>query len=105
MAKATAAASVTRLDIPRARTLRELSGVGPSIEKDLKRLGVTTVEGLAKRDGTDLYESLCTVTKTRQDPCVLDTFRCAVAQARNPDLPSEQRQWWWWSRKRKLASR
>jgi len=98
------AARVTRPDIPRARTFRDLSGVGPSIEKDLNRLGVTTIEGLAKRDGTDLYESLWVLAKTRQDPCVLDTFRCAVAQARDPRLPREQRQWWWWARKRRLAS-
>jgi hypothetical protein len=37
----------------------------------------------------------------RQDPCVEDTFVCAVAQARDPELSSEQRNWWFWSRLRK----
>ena len=85
------------------RRLRDLRGVGISIEADLKQLGVHTVGELARRDGDSLYEALCERTKTRQDPCVLDTFRCAVAQARNPELPVEQCNWWWWSRQRKSA--
>jgi hypothetical protein len=104
MARATLAGSEARLIHYGGPVLRNLSGVGPSIEKDLNRLGVKTVEDLARQDGTELYEKLCALTKTRQDPCVLDTFRCAVAQARDPKLPAEQRQWWWWSRQRKLAS-
>jgi hypothetical protein len=71
------------------------------MEADLHALGVRTVEQLARRDGQELYDALCELTRQRQDPCVLDTFRCAVAQARNPDLPAEQRNWWWWSRQRK----
>jgi hypothetical protein len=30
-------------------------------------------------------------------------FRAAVAQAKDPNLPSEQRLWWQWSRKRKAS--
>lgn len=86
------------------RRLRDLQGVGPAIEKDLTRLGVTTVQDLSNRDGTELYEKLCALTGTRQDPCVLDTFRCAVAQSRDPKLSDEQCNWWWWSRQRKMAS-
>jgi nucleotidyltransferase/DNA polymerase involved in DNA repair len=83
------------------RKLRNLAGVGPAIEADFHLLGINTVEALAAADPDRLYEDLCTKTGTRQDPCVLDTFRCAVAQARNPDLPTDQRSWWWWSRQRK----
>ena len=85
------------------RRLRDLRGVGISIEANLKRLGVSTVSELARQDGDSLYQALCDLTRTRQDPCVLDTFRCAVAQARNPKLPVEQCNWWWWSRQRKSA--
>jgi hypothetical protein len=81
--------------------LRDLAGIGKSIEANLRSLGVNSVATLASRDGDDLYHQLCASTGTRQDPCVLDTFRCAVAQARNPRLPSAQRDWWWWSRQRK----
>jgi hypothetical protein len=85
------------------RELRDLAGIGKSIEANLHSLGVTSVAALASRDGDDLYHQLCASTRTRQDPCVLDTFRCAVAQARNPGLPYAQRNWWWWSRQRKLG--
>lgn len=87
------------------RRLRDLRGVGISIEANLNQLGVRTVGELARRDGDLLYEALCDLTNTRQDPCVLDTFRCAVAQARNPKLPVEQCNWWWWSQQRKSAIR
>jgi hypothetical protein len=83
------------------RQLRDLAGIGKSIEANLRSLGVSSVADLALRDGDDLYRRLCSKTNMRQDPCVLDTFRCAVAQARNPRLPAEQRNWWWWSRQRK----
>jgi len=85
------------------RTLRDLRGVGKSIEADLKSLGVATVAELARSDGRKLYEGLNKLTGVRQDPCVLDTFQCAVAQARDPHLPSEKTNWWWWSRERKRA--
>jgi len=85
------------------RRLRDLGGVGPAIEADLEKLGVRSVPELAAYEGDDLYRRLCEVTRTRQDPCVLDTFRCAVAQARDPRLPTEQRNWWWWSQQRKAG--
>jgi pathogenicity locus Cdd1 protein len=83
------------------RRLRDLAGVGPAVEADFRKLNVHCVAELARCDGEELYKRLCEITGTRQDPCVLDGFRCAVAQARNPDLPAEQRNWWWWSRQRK----
>ena len=81
--------------------LTDLRGVGPSIAADLRQLGILTVEQLAFSDGRELYDRLCASTGQRQDPCVEDTFVCAVAQARDPNLPAEQRNWWYWSRLRK----
>jgi hypothetical protein len=95
-------ASTARALSPDNRKLRDLAGIGKSIEANLYSLGVMSVTDLASRDGFELYDQLCAKTRTRQDPCVLDTFRCAVAQARNPRLPADQRNWWWWSRQRKL---
>ena len=85
------------------RELRDLSGIGPAMLKDFEMLGVKSVAHLAKQNPQKLYDRLCELTGQRQDPCVLDTFVCAVAQAKDPDLPLEQRQWWYWSRKRKQA--
>ena len=72
--------------------------------RDFERLGIRTVTDLARRKPEKLYEQLCAVTGQSQDICVLDVFRCAVAQARNRRLPAAQRNWWYWSRQRKRKS-
>ena len=64
-------------------------------------LGITEVQQLAKANPKQLYDRLCRLTGERQDPCVLDVFTAAVAQAKDPLLPAEQCQWWYWSRVRK----
>jgi hypothetical protein len=73
--------------------------------RDFDLLGVKSVEQLSECEPLALYDDLCQRTGHRQDPCVLDTFTCAIAQAKNPDLPEEQRNWWYWSRQRKAAAR
>jgi nucleotidyltransferase/DNA polymerase involved in DNA repair len=83
------------------RRLKDLAGVGPATIEDLALLGVRSVPELAESDGGELYERLCDLTRARQDPCCLDIFRCAIAQARDPNLPEEQRNWWYWSQARK----
>jgi nucleotidyltransferase/DNA polymerase involved in DNA repair len=83
------------------RALSDLESVGKETLKDFERLGVSSVAQLAKQNPKKLYEKLCDLTRSRHDICVLDTFQCAIAQARNPNLPAEQRKWWYWSQKRK----
>ncbi len=87
-----------------SRTLRDLVSVGPSIARDFELMGIHTVAQLAAKDPDALYRTLCRKTGSHQDPCVLDTFRAAVAQARNPDLPYEECRWWHWSRLRKSGA-
>ncbi len=87
------------------RSLMDLVSVGPAMAADLAKLGVRTVGELARRDPRRMYERLGAMTGVRQDPCVLDVFCAAVAQARDPKLPRAQRNWWYWSRKRKAAGR
>ena len=87
------------------RRLSDLSGIGPAMLRDFDLLGVKSVEQLSVCEPHALYDDLCQRTGQRQDPCVLDTFTCAIAQAKNPDLPAEQRNWWYWSRQRKAAAR
>jgi hypothetical protein len=86
------------------RQLKDLEGVGQAVLADLQQQGVPTVAALAKRSPQRLYETLCRDAGKRLDPCVLDTLRCAVAQARDPHLPDEQRKWWYWSRQRKAEA-
>ena len=87
------------------RSLRDLVSAGPSIARDFEMLGIHSVAHLARQTPERLYEKLCALTGQRQDPCVLDTFCAAVAQARDPRLPAEQCQWWYWSRRRKAAAK
>ncbi|MGD0225629.1 MAG: helix-hairpin-helix domain-containing protein [Terriglobia bacterium] len=83
------------------RSLGDLVSIGPAMLRDFDLLGIRSVKQLARQKPESLYEKLCQVTGKSQDICVLDTFRAAVAQARDPQLPAEQCQWWYWSRKRK----
>ena len=87
------------------RQLSDLAGIGPAMLKDFELLRVGSVEQLGAQDPLMLYDDLCRLTGARQDPCVLDTFCCAVAQARDPELPAEQRNWWYWSRIRKAKQK
>ena len=83
------------------RRLQDLISVGPAMLGDFELLGIRTMDGLARANPQHMYQKLCRVTGQRQDICVLDVFRAAVAQARDPRLPAEQCRWWYWSRKRK----
>jgi nucleotidyltransferase/DNA polymerase involved in DNA repair len=83
------------------RHLKDLVSVGPAIARDFELLGIHTVAQLARRNPEKLYEQLCIKTGQAQDICCLDVFRAAVAQAKDPNLPIEKRQWWYWSRQRK----
>jgi nucleotidyltransferase/DNA polymerase involved in DNA repair len=84
-----------------ARRLGDLTSVGPAMLRDFELLGVRSVGQLARQNPEKLYRKLGRVAREHQDICVLDSFRAAVAQARDPRLPAEKCQWWWWSEKRK----
>jgi nucleotidyltransferase/DNA polymerase involved in DNA repair len=86
------------------RRLRDLSGIGKAMLADFERLGIQSVAQLATCDAQELYDRISALDGLRHDPCVLDTYACAIAQARDPNLPAEQRQWWWWSRQRKARA-
>ena len=86
--------------MPSCRQLHDLAGIGPAMLRDFDLLGICSVEELSHRSPEKLYEQLV-ARRGPQDICVLDVFRCAVAQARNPRLPAARRNWWYWSRLRK----
>jgi hypothetical protein len=85
------------------RQLSDLVSIGPAMLRDFELLGVRTVAQVGAAHSEKMYEKLCQVTGQAQDICCLDVFRAAVAQAKNPNLPIEQRLWWQWSRKRKAS--
>ena len=85
------------------RQLGDLVSIGPAMLRDFELLGIHSVAQLARRNPEKMYEELCQITRQAQDICCLDVFRAAVAQAKDPNLPIQQRQWWHWSRKRKAS--
>jgi hypothetical protein len=87
------------------RQLGELVSIGPAMLRDFELLGIRNISELARQNPQRMYEKIERATGQRQDPCVLDTFCAAVAQARNPRLEAEKCRWWWWSRKRKKRSK
>ena len=85
--------------------LADLISIGPAMLRDFELLRIRSVAQLARQNPQHLYERLGRVTRQHQDICVLDVFRAAVEQAKNPRLPAEKCQWWYWSRKRKQRSK
>jgi Pathogenicity locus len=89
----------------RGRQLGDLISIGPAMLRDFAELRIRSVGQLARQNPQRMYERLNRLSGQRQDPCVLDTFCAAVAQATNPRLPAEKCQWWYWSRKRKSGEK
>lgn len=87
------------------RALQDLISVGPVTRRLLNSMGVNTVAELALRNPEMLFREVCRKRRKQEDPCLLDVFHAAVAQARNPHLPLEQCCWWYWSRVRKTAAK
>lgn len=84
------------------RQLADLAGVGPATLGDFELLGIESVHALRHQTPRDLFDRMCALTNSRQDPCVYDVFACAIAQSRDPQLPAEECKWWTWSTRRKL---
>jgi hypothetical protein len=97
--------AMTRKRSADRRALGDLESVGPATLADFRLLGISSVAQLAREEPRELYLRLCASTGVRHDPCCEDVFRAAVAQARDPNLPSEERRWWFWSRVRKAECR
>jgi len=85
-----------RATSPRHDELQSIPGIGPSLARDLRALGVRRVADLARRDPERLYQRLNRLSGSRQDPCVLYAFRCAVYFARTPRPRPDLLKWWNW---------
>ena len=79
------------------KELMTVPNIGKSMAEDLIQLGVTSIAQLAEREPDELYDSLCRLTNTRQDPCVWDTFAAAVHYAKT----GEAKKWWDYTPERK----
>jgi hypothetical protein len=75
--------------------------IGPAIERDLIGLGIITKAQLAAAEAVDLFQRLERQTQQRQDPCVYDTFRAVIHEART----GEKTPWFAWTQDRKHRER
>jgi hypothetical protein len=80
-------------------TLQDIPNIGPSIAGDLQLIGIRKPGDLPGRDPYQMYDSLCTATGVRHDPCVIDAFISAVRYMEG--APS--RPWWKYTPERKKA--
>jgi Pathogenicity locus len=75
----------------------DIPNIGPAMEKDFVLLGLHEPAELAKQDAFALYQQLSKLTRTRQDPCVLDIFMAAVDFMQG----APARAWWHYTAQRK----
>ena len=76
--------------------LQKIPGIGKSIAKDLRILGINQVNDLRNRNPEELYNELCKRMGKPVDRCMLYVFRCAVYFASHTKHDSEKLKWWHW---------
>ena len=85
----------------RVRALTDLPNIGRAMAADLELLGIHRPDELRGQCPYDMYERLCRLTDTRQDPCVIDVFLSITDfMAGNPP-----RVWWEFTEERKRSHR
>lgn len=92
-----------KVDRRRLHQFTDLPNVGKAFAKDLELLGFTSPVQLTAQDPVALYDRLGELTRTRQDPCVLDTLMSITRF-----MDGEQARAWWHytdERKRLMAAR
>jgi hypothetical protein len=68
----------------KAKTFREatkfehIPNIGPAMVRDFTLLGLKQPSDLKGKDPLKLYQKMCRISGTRQDPCVLDTYMAAI---------------------------
>jgi hypothetical protein len=75
----------------------QIPNVGRATAEDLRLLGLRVPAELAGQDPRALYDRLCDVTASRQDPCVLDVLISAVRYMEG----APARPWWTCTAERK----
>ena len=85
--------------------LQKIPGIGKSMSKDLRDLGVRKIGDLRGRDPEEMYTSLRDLRGGYMDRCVLYVFRCAVYFAEETRHDPELLKWWNWTDERQPTTR
>ncbi len=83
--------------------LESAPGVGPSIARDLRDIGIHQLQDLHGADPETMYDKLCVLRGSHIDRCVLYVFRCAVYFADNSAHDPELLKWWNWKDRAQAA--
>lgn len=78
--------------------LKNILGVGKSIEQDLINIGIEK-NNLKGKDSEELYNKSCLFKGFKEDRCLLYVFRLAVYYAENENKEAEKLKWWYWKDK------
>lgn len=78
---------------------QQIPNVGAQVAGDFRALGLRSPSDLKGKDPYQLYEALCVKTKTRHDPCLLDTFISAVYFMDGKGA----KPWWFFTPQRKCS--
>lgn len=78
--------------------LQKIPGVGKSIARNLRNIGIRSVADLKGRNPQQLYEESNKSAGRVQDRCLLYVFRCAVyyAGTATEKLEPGKLKWWNW---------
>lgn len=79
--------------------LQTIPGVGKSIAKNLRDIGIRSIKDLKGKNPEKLYDKSNKFTDIVQDRCLLYTFRCAVYYANHKKHDSQKLKWWNWKDK------
>lgn len=77
-------------------SLQSIPGIGPSLARDLRDLGIKRPSCLNREDPERLYRKLERLRGTHIDRCVLYAFRCAVYYTSHRQHDPEKLKWWHW---------
>jgi len=95
--KALAAMNPDKVVREKLERFTDLPNIGPASAGDFVLLGFTHPRELAGADPRELYDTLCRLSGSRQDPCVLDVFMSVTDFLEgNPPRP-----WWQYTQQRR----
>lgn len=83
------------------KKLTDLPNVGKAVARDLELIGIHTPEALAGKDAFLLYRTLCDVSGTVHDPCMIDVLMSVVDFMNG----GEPQVWWAYTDERKRMMR
>ena len=76
--------------------LRQIPGVGPSIEQDLQEIGIRCIGDLKGQDPEELFLQSCSAQGVSLDRCLLYVYRLAVYYAEHEERDPALLKWWRW---------